>query len=418
MMSRAVKLTLLGTILVLGAGAYALLAPRPRGSAVLGVTAEPPSQAGDASTSSGEERVRVKVVRPQPHGLERSVTRPASVHAFEYANLYAKVSGYLQNQNVDIGSEVHKGQVLADIEAPELKTNVEKARADLDQAQAQVALKQAQLDVAQAEKSLREKEYARYKARATKQAIEPEVVDEKRAAAAAAEAGVKKAQADIANARAAVSVAKAALANSEVFWNYTKIRAPFDGVVTRRSFHNSDFIRDPEHGGDTPLLTVNRTDRMRVVVHVPDWAVPYDRKGRPATVTIDALPGKTFTGTVARVAHAEQPITRTMRTEIDLPNPDDLLTDGMYGSATIDLGRENGLVLPSAVLQGEEDEGQRYVYVVRAGHAHRVTVRVLSDDGVRAVVTAPDLKPADEVIEEYGPGLRDGAPVEVEGKAN
>ena len=114
--------------------------------------------------------------------------------------------------------------------------------------------------------------------------------------------------------------------------DYAKIVAPFDGVVTHRTFHPGALIRSATEGGQQPLLTVKRTDLMRVVVLVPDGDVVLTKVGDTAVVSVDALGGRSFTGTLARIARAED-AERMMRVEIDLPNPDNVLCDGMYGKA-------------------------------------------------------------------------------------
>jgi RND family efflux transporter MFP subunit len=370
--------------------------------------------------------------------------------------MYAKVSGYLRDQVVDIGDEVKKDQLLARVVAPELEANVQKARADLSraksevdvmqarqeeaaadlrEARAKVEQSQADLESAAALRKLRLQQYQRFLALAKTNSIEQELVDEKlearRAAEAAerasvkavatAEAGVaaaearqKRAAADLTTARAQVQVAEAELEHAKTFEQYTYLRSPYNGVITKRSFHEGDFIRDAASGSaHIPILSVARTDVMRVIVHVPDPDVPFTRRGETATIEIDALPGQKFTGVVARTAISEEYQSRTMRTEVDLPNPSGLIRDGMYGSATIDLGKtQNAFTIPTACFVGEERHGERAVYVVRDGKAHQVTVRVGLDDGIRAEALS-GLQAEDQLISEHGPGLAEGVPVEI-----
>ena len=403
-----------------------------------------------------EPPVRVYVVRPQQGGVERTVTRPASVHAFQHAALFAKVSGYLRDQVVDIGDRVKPGEVMAQIEVPEVVANVGKARADLQKAEALVSMararqeeadarlrearakvEQSQADLASARSllRLRQVEYKRFKSLAESKDIREEVVEEKlqarsaaesaeRAAAAAvatatagvaaAEAGVKSATATVEDAKAQVRVARAVLDRARTFEEYTRIRSPYDGVVTQRNYHEGDFIRDASTGAaGKPVLAVARTDKMRVVVWVPDPDVTYTRRGAPATLRIDSLPDHPFKGVVARTAVSENYDTRTMRAEVDLPNPDGLLTDGMFGAITLFLGKSrHGLTIPSACLGPAEKNNERPAYVVQGGKAHRVTVRVGLDDGIHAEALS-GLRPDDQVIEQHGPGLAEGVPVEV-----
>jgi RND family efflux transporter MFP subunit len=411
----------------------------------------------DGATASGEHQVaplRVKVVHPKEGGVERLVRRPATVQAFDFADLYAKVSGYLENQQVDIGSKVKKDDVLASVYAPELHKNVEKASADLTKARASAKAaaarvskaeadlesarsqyEQARADVqkAQAMLELRKKQYVRYKNLYEAKSIQLELVDEKQEAQYAAEstlnasekavqtarsgvvaarAGVEQARADLADAQAAIDVARAELDRAEVWARYTRITSPYTGVVTKRNFHNGDFIRDASRTGELPILAVGRTDKMRVIVEVPDRAVPYLKVDDPATLLVDTLPERHFKGKVARMAYLEAYDTRTMRTEVDMPNPDNLLKDGMYGAITIHLGREEGLRVPSKCLVGNEKGEDRSVFVVRDGQAREVKVRIGIDDGIEATVR-DGLSTSDQVVAERRPALADGSHVEL-----
>ena len=236
------------------------------------------SQSTAASSNSKEHSVRVHVIAPQSGGPERTLTRPGTIHAFQYANLYAKVTGYLRNQVVDIGDIVKKDQALAEIYAPEIRANVDKAAADLKKAQAQVEVMkarqtgaeadvkeygvkveqaQADLETAVAMLVLRKLQYTRFKKLAELNAIQQELVDEKleaqkgaeaserstRKAISSAQASVVSAQArvigaaaDLDYAKAQVQVARASLERAQVFQDYTTIRhlstASLPGEVT------------------------------------------------------------------------------------------------------------------------------------------------------------------------------------------
>jgi RND family efflux transporter MFP subunit len=152
---------------------------------------------------------------------------------------------------------------------------------------------------------------------------------------------------------------------------------------------------------------------MRVVILVPDLDVPYVKRGDPVTLEIDALPGRPFEGKVARFANAENE-QKLMRTEVDLPNPDNLLRDGMYGTATIHLEPpSNHLRIPSAALIEQDGGGHGAVYVVRDGKAHYVRVLVDVDNG-REVEVVKGLAPDDPVIVRYNGTLTEGLPVQAE----
>jgi HlyD family secretion protein len=233
-------------------------------------------------------------------------------------------------------------------------------------------------------------------------------------AVVSAKARVVAAGADLDDAKAQVDVAQASLARAKVFEGYTTIRSPFDGVITRRTYHDGDFILEGSNSGNRPLLSVAVKNLMRVVVDVPAPDVPYTRRGVRAEVRVDTLPGKVFAGNIARTASSEDYNSRTMRAEVDLRNPDDVLTDGMFCSITLFLGsNSSSLSIPSDCLIGKEQDGQRSVYVVQNGKAHRVSVHVGLDDGIHAEVLS-GLDPSAQVIEGHGPGLAEGVAVTVE----
>ncbi len=409
--------------------------------------------ANDAELSS--VRVRVDVVKPAKGGLERTTTQPGTVIAFESAQLFAKVSGYLKSQEVDIGSHVERNQVLAEIDSPELLKAVEQAKAAVSQAQAQFAQAQARILTAAADSEaaaahikqsqaetvrtaanlkFRTKQSIRINELARSQSVDQRLADEKEdemeaargadelaqagvvnsiALAKAAEARVTQARADADEAKSKVDVALAALAKAQVFADYLKIVSPYDGVVTHRNFFRGDFIQSADQDVRTPLLAVDRTDLMRVVVQVPDRDVPFTHVGDPATVEIDALPGEQFNAKVSRVADAEDTQTRTMRTEIDVPNPDKLLRQGMYGRVTIHLGTPTGAMhLPSSAVVGGGKEGKGTVFVCRQNVAHLVPVRLGRDDGTNIEVLG-GIKPDDEIVRQPGTNLFDGATVTI-----
>lgn len=426
-----------------------------------------PSEASDArdsiaaadkptdNTSVSGTPVRIETVKPQKGGLERTTTQPGTVIAFESAQLFAKVSGYLKSQEVDIGDRVHRGDVLAEIDAPELVKAVDQAKAALEQSRAQVAQAQARILTAQADREaavaaikqaeaeivrteanfkFRKKQFLRISELAKSQSVDQRLADEKedemeaahaaedlahagvanaRALASAAGARVEQAKADTDEAKSKVDVAAAALAKAQVFADYLKIVSPYDGVVTKRNFFPGDFIQSADQDVRTPLLAVDHTDKMRVVVQVPDRDVPFTNTHDPATVEIDALPGARFSAKVSRVADAEDTQTRTMRTEIDLPNPDKVLRQGMYGRVTIHLGTLPGAFrIPSSAVVGDVKDGKGTVYVCRQNVAHLVPVRLGRDDGSNLEVLE-GLTPNDDVVRQTSTALFDGARVTI-----
>jgi RND family efflux transporter MFP subunit len=416
--------------------------------------AKDPERAAPPAAAEANE-TRVDLAKPTVGGIERQTVQPGSVIAFESADLFAKVSGYLKSQEVDIGSRVKQGDVLARIDAPEFVKAVEQDQAAVTQAKAQVVQAQARVATAVAEReaaeaavkqsaaevdrtaavrAFREKQYARIKSLYELKSIDERLVDEKldemeaaraseaaakaavltaKAHVGAAQAKVDQAEADLADAQANVDVAQAALAKAQVFVDYSQIVSPYDGVVTKRKFFRGDFIRSADQGGLVPLLGVSRTDLMRVVVQVPDRDVPFIHSGNEAKIQIDALPGSQFTGKVSRMADAEDPETRTMRVEIDLANTRSTLREGMYGRVKIHLDQlADALTIPSSCLVGTVNEGEAEVFVVQSGVARRRKVRIGADNGLRMEVLE-GLTTADRVVRRHNGALTDGTRVRV-----
>ena len=193
-------------------------------------------------------------------------------------------------------------------------------------------------------------------------------------------------------------MAEARLAKAKVNVEYTRIVAPFDGVVTHRAFYPGAFIRSASEGGQTSLLTVKRTDLMRVIVQVPDRDVVITNVGDKATFAVDALASQIFTGSVARMGESEDPTTRTMRIEIDLKNPQGLLREGMYGTATIVLEpTSRSLTVPPACVMEHSGQTHGVVYVVSGGLAHRTQVEIGADNGSLVEILS-GIKPGDSVV--------------------
>jgi len=419
---------------------------------------------GESQTLS-KQAPTAQVIKPTRGGMERITDQPGTVRAFERATLYAKVSGYLQELKVDRGDPVKKDQVLAQIYVPELDVAVIQAesilqhsRALATQADARVKaalagvlvaeakLKQAVsvLEEAVANRQYRKEALDRITQLAQRNAAEQRLVDEyqlqymaSQASEHSAQSGIQTAEAQIAEAKAAVSLAEADLATAKaeitvseanlqrakVMASYTRIEAPFDGVITFRGegIHKGAFIRSAADGSSEPLLAVATTDRMRTVVLVPDPDVPFCNVGDPASVKIDALGGRVFKGKVSRMAESEDLKDRTMRVEIDLPNDKGLLRDGMYGRAIIELEPPSkNLTIPSTCLIEQNGQGDGAVFVVRDDKVTRVMVRVGKDSGLRVEVLS-GLTEDDWLVAQITSSISEGAvvkpePAKAEGK--
>lgn len=396
----------------------------------------------------------VKVVHPSRAVIERITVQVGSIQAYETVSLFAKASGFLKTQNVDIGDKVKKGQILAIVDVPELEKQVERNAAAVDQAKARVSqmrtkisITKADLEAAKAKEieananaksatawvKFRSRQYDRMKELFSLKSIEEKLVDETKeryeaavetenashAAISTAKANIvamaakiDQAIADVEVALAEVKVAEADLAKTKVQFEFATIHAPFDGIITHRSLFPGDYVRSPsEGGGNAPLLTIQRTDRMRVIVQIPDREVPYTDPGDLAYVEIDALPGEKIPAKVSRISQSEDPQTRLMHVEIDLPNAKGNIRQGMYGRVTIILDKSSDqLSVPSGCLVGKSGQGRGWVYLVRDGHVHRAAVKLGLDNGVRVEIVQ-GLLPDDEVVFQPATSLSEGCEV-------
>lgn len=404
--------------------------------------------------AAAANRLRVETIHPSTEGMGRKTQQPGSAHSFESAEVFAKVSGYLKAQHVDIGARVDKGKLLAEIDVPELLQEVAREGALLRQAEAEVKqaesniksieaernataalIAQAEANVKryESEREFKEKQFERIRELHALNSVEERLVDERldqlnasRSAETAAKSAVLTAQqqliaatakvahseSELVVAKAKVDVARANLDKTSVMAAYCQITSPYKGVVTERHFHSGSFIRSADQGGSVPLFSVERVDRMRVVVQVPDRDVPFVQVGDKALVTFDALPNRVFESSIARISASENPESRTMRVEVDLPNPEEVIRDGMYGRVEIQLEPPAaGLIIPSACLVGTATREAAQVYVVDDGHARLVKVSIGKDTGSEVEITSGLTTTSSVVLNPAG-ALTDGVAVE------
>jgi multidrug efflux pump subunit AcrA (membrane-fusion protein) len=293
----------------------------------------------------------------------RTITVTATLEAFETADLYAKDSGYLSEVKADLGDHVKQGQVLAVIDDPELQKQIDSAQALNAARQEQATAAQAAIEQTQRNRDVVKSQLVGYQAelalsRATlsrqeelfaAKAITNQQVDETRAKmqvaaaqadvaaakVAAAEADISAAQANLAVAGSQVAVAAAEVERLKTLLQYTRITAPFDGVITRRMVSRGDLVQSGAANRTTPLFACQRLDTIRVFCDVPETSAAAISAGTPASVKIPALDGQSVTGAVTRIATSLNAATRTMRAEIDLPNPGEKLRPGMYAQVTL-----------------------------------------------------------------------------------
>ena len=290
----------------------------------------------------------VGVTTPRRGDIHRFVTIPGTLRANQQVTLHAKVAGYLKSIAVDKGDTVRAGQLLAEIELPELVAERAKHEAELKIAQTEAARIQG----------------ARAKA---PDLITPQAVD---------------------TAQARLETAQAALAYNDTLQRYSRLTAPFAGVVTMRYVDPGAFVPAATAGSNpaaAAIVTVMDYSTIRVRVAVPEIESARVQVGQPVIIASESLPGRTFRGTVTRHSGALDETTRSLLVEADLPNPELALRPGMYVPVRIGVEQhKNVMLVPAAALVREKAAG--FLFTLVDGKAVRVPVTYGFNDGTNVEI--------------------------------
>jgi RND family efflux transporter MFP subunit len=342
--------------------------------------------------------------------LASSLTVAGQFQPYQQVDLHAKVSGYIRWIKVDIGDRVRQGEVLALLEVPELQNQVEGAQAEVRHSQSDITRAQSEIVSAESTYSAVHAEYTRLEAASKERPglIAEQELDDARAKdqQAAAQVGVAKASLDAMQQQLGVS--RATSSRFETMSKYEQIVAPFTGVVTKRYADTGTLIQAGQDNNTNtlPVVQVAESDLLRLRMPVPESDVPYIQVGGDVQVKVNAT-GHTFTGKIIRFSRALDTNTRTMLTEVDVPNRDLSLSPGMYAETTIQLlQKNNALILPGqAVVQSGE---QSYVLVVDAtNHVEKRNVTLGIQTSNRVEITS-GLQAGDNVIASGQTGYQPG----------
>jgi membrane fusion protein (multidrug efflux system) len=339
------------------------------------------------------QRATVDVVHPHQGAIAKTIEMPGDVVGFYEAALHAKVTGYLKSISVDKGDSVKKGQVLAEIEVPELQSNLARSEASLEME------------------------------RITYDRMKKVQQDDSRLIS----------QQDVDMAYAKYREAQATVATLQTMFGYTRIIAPFDGVITGRFADPGALIRagggdigvDETSGmispgategagghreGGGPILTLAEIDKLRIYIYVPEASYPFIHVGTPASLHFDEFPDRVFNGTVARYASSLDLATRTMLTEVDIDNPKRLVYPRSYAHVTIELVRHpDALSVPASAIQGAGESAR--LLVVHDGRLVEVPVKTGINNGAYVEVTS-GLSPQSLVVATYSSNLTTGQQVD------
>ena len=332
--------------------------------------------------------------------LASSLTIAGQFQPYQQVDLHAKVSGYIRWIGVDIGDKVHQGQVLAKLEVPELQDQYQGAQADVRHTESEIVRAQSEVVSTQSTYSALHAEYTRL-AEASKQRpglIAEQELDDARAKDQQAAAQIGVAKASLEAMQQQLGVSDATSHRFQTLTNYEQIVAPFNGVVTMRYADTGSLIQAGQDSNTQtlPVVQVAQSDLLRLRMPVPESDVPYIMVGGDVQVKISST-GRILTGKIVRFTRALDTDTRTMLTEVDVPNPDLVLDPGMYAETTIQLQHKNDtLILPTqAVVQ---DGDQAYVLVVNASNrVERRNVTLGIQTANRSEITS-GLQVGDKVI--------------------
>ena len=322
--------------------------------------------AGAKETSSVPQGREVGVVKVARKALRRTLTVSSELIPFQQIDVYAKESGFVRKLDVDFGTHVRAGQVMAILEIPELQAQVDEDDAEIQDATGRVASTQRELDRVEAQHKVSHLQFTRLNevAKSRPGLIAQQDVDDWQGKDLAAEAQVEAARNTVESVQSQLSRAQAKRRHDEVLFDYSKITAPFDGVVTQRYANLGTLLQAGTNSSTQalPLVQLSEDNLFRLVIPVPESYVRYVRIGDPVDVRVPSL-DRSFPGKVARFSVDVKMDTRTMHTEVDVPNPNRALLPGVYAEATLTLDRANrALTVPQEALNIVGDE--RTVWVV------------------------------------------------------
>lgn len=349
-----------------------------------------------AGPSGSAAAIRVEVVKPQAQQTDQALALPGVARALEETKIYPRISGYVRHFLVDIGDKVKAGQVLAEIDSPEIQGQLLQARALLAQARAAVKQAVAQRDFARASST-------RYSSLADQKLVSKSAAEQQEATAATDEALVVAAESNVVAQEANVRRLADQLA-------FAKVTAPFAGTITTRTIATGALVGETGAAASA-MFTLVATDPVRVFVDVPQTVAPSVRPGIAAVVTVREYAGRKFTGTVTRAAGALDPELHTMTTEIQVPNGDGALLPGMYVQAALTLPAPHRVLeLPATALYNDA-LGLR-VAVVDAHHrVHFAKITIERDTGA-TILVATGITDDDRIVKIAVPTLADGDLVE------
>jgi RND family efflux transporter MFP subunit len=386
--TRAVLVT--SVVVVVLAGAF-LAAYLPRRKAQAELT--------ERATESESAVMRVKAQKPKVMSSDRALVLPGTISPLASIVVYSRANGYVKKWAVDIGDRVAEGQVLAELETPELDQQISQARAQIAQAEASVLQAVANAEFSKANLD-------RYNLLSSQGLAAQQDVDKQRAQAKVDEASVVVAKAN-------VQAMQSNLGNLEQLKGFARVTAPFAGTITTRSVDVGALVTaGSSPGSGTALFTLVSADPVRVFIQVPQDVAPSVRAGANADVTVREYPGKLFHGTITRAAGALDTASRTMNTEVRVPNPDNALLTGMYAEVALTLPNPHKVYELPATALFNDAHGLRLA-TVGADHRVKMVKVVMERDVGSTVLISSGIEDDSMIIDIARADISDGTEVEI-----
>jgi RND family efflux transporter MFP subunit len=318
----------------------------------------------------------VAVVQAKKQDISSTLEIASEFQPYQEISVYAKVSGYVKKLDVDWGTHVKQGQLLAVLEVPELQQQIEVDEASVRRGEQDVARAQEDLNSAESAYNVAHLTFTRL---ANVQKTQPnlvaqEEIDEAQGKDTQSSAGVSASKDSLAASEQALAGGKSSLEKDKAMYGYSQITSPFDGVVTEIDAYTGALLPagTSSNKGDLPLCHLAQNNLLRLVIPVPERAVPDVPLGRPVSVHVTTI-NKSFEGKIARISDQIDTDTRTMHTEVNVPNPNYVLVPGMYATVQIPLQTAQGvLTVPAQTVQASA-EGKGSVLVV--GSDNRIEKR-------------------------------------------
>jgi RND family efflux transporter MFP subunit len=360
----------------------------------------------DASSQNTLPEVAVAKVCRKP--MARYLTVSSELVPFQEIDVFAKESGFVSKLYVDYGAHVKQGQLMAVLEIPELQALLQEDKASIKSMADQANDARHQLGRIEAQHKVLHLQYERLHnvAQSKPGLVAEQEVDEAQGKDLAAEAQVEAAKSSLEVAQSQMAVAQSKLAHDQALYDYSKITAPFAGVVTQRYANYGTLMQAGTSTQAQPLVKLSEEDLFRLVIPVPESYVRYIKIGDPVDVRVPSL-GRDFPGKIARFSVDVKEATRTMHTEVDIPNPRGILIPGVYAEATLTLDRKgDALVVPlQAVSQSSKRPTVLLVDKTNKTQDRPVTLGIQTENDAEVL---SGLREGDEVVISDRSGLKPG----------